>query len=206
MPDQRRIVVATRNAGKRIELAHHLGGLDLHLVDLSDYPDAPEVVEDADSYRENALAKARAAMSHTGLPALADDSGLEVDALDGAPGVRSARFARGHGRGGGDAANTALLLQRLAGKVASERAARFRCVIAVVATSGAELVVDGVCEGRIADRPAGANGFGYDPVFYHSGAGATFASIADEEKRRLSHRAAACLKLRRQLGEFLARG
>ena len=198
-----RLVVATTNTGKVRELAHLLTATGVDLVDLSSFPGYPEVAEDADTYAGNALIKARAAATHTGMACLADDSGLEVDALDGAPGIRSARFATDAGRASGDSENITLLLERLAGLPAAQRTARFRCAIAVVAADGRELVAEGACEGVITDRAAGANGFGYDPVFYHGASEATFAQLPAEEKQRLSHRAAACRELAPRLRDFL---
>jgi XTP/dITP diphosphohydrolase len=149
----------------------------------------PEVVEDAPDFVGNARLKAHALRDATGEWALADDSGLEVDALDGAPGVHSARFA---GEPSDDAANVALLLQRLhsVGAVSpSQRSARFRCVIVLAAPDGRELVAEGVVEGRIIDRPTGDGGFGYDPVFVPTeGDGRTFALMSPSEKHAVSHR------------------
>jgi XTP/dITP diphosphohydrolase len=209
----RELVIATRNAGKRREFETLLRGLELRLRDLSEFAAAPEVAEDATTYAENARAKAVAAARHTGLPALADDSGLEVDALAGAPGVRSARFAADWqaAHGGlslpGDTAdqrNLLLLLERLAGVPAERRTARFRCVIAVAAPDGRALLCAGTCEGRIAPAPRGDNGFGYDPVFIDPASGKTFAELSRAEKQARSHRAAACAALRDQLASFLA--
>jgi XTP/dITP diphosphohydrolase len=195
------LVVATLSAGKRRELAALLGHLGLTLVDLSAFPEAPPVAEDADTYLANARAKAVAASRHTGLPALADDSGLEVDALGGAPGVRSARFA---GEGASDDENVALLLERLRGVPDAARTARFRCVIVVARPDGGELVAEGTCEGRITTEARGRGGFGYDPVFFHPPSGATFAELDAEAKQRVSHRAAACRALEPQLLAFLS--
>jgi len=198
------VVVATRNAGKLREFAELLGNGELALCDLSAYPDAPDVAETGSTYRENALIKARAAARHTGLPALADDSGIEVDALDGAPGVRSARFAEDCHSGSGDAANVACMLAKLRGVPAERRTARFRCVLALVTPDRRELVVDGVCEGAITDEPRGDNGFGYDPIVRPIDRDATFAELAPAVKQSISHRAAACRKLREHLPAFLA--
>lgn len=201
-----RLVVATANRGKIRELSELLADLDLDLVALSDFADAPPVDESADSYVGNARLKARAAAHHTGLPALADDSGLEIDALGGAPGVRSARFAADHGGGDGDADNTALVLRKLEAVGETERAARFRCAIVLATPDGRELVAEGTCEGRIALRASGAAGFGYDPVFYYPPLRATFAELDPAAKRAVSHRAEACQKLREQLPAFRLAG
>lgn len=197
------LVAATGNAGKLSELRALLAGLDLDLRSLADLAGAPAVEESGDSFLSNARLKAHAIAAHAGLPALADDSGLEVDALGGAPGVRSARFARDAGAGAGDAANVATLLARLRTVPPAQRAARFRCVVVVARPDGAELVADGACAGLIAAAPRGTAGFGYDPVFLYPPLGRTFAELARAEKDRVSHRAAAIAALRPQLVEFL---
>lgn len=199
-----RLVVATGNPGKVRELTMLLDLEGVELVGLSDYPGMPEVAETGDTYLANARLKALAAAAHTGLAALADDSGLEVDALGGLPGVRSARFAEDNRAGSGDADNTALLLSRLQDTPDSERSARFRCTIVVATADGRELVAEGACEGTIARSPRGDGGFGYDPVFYCPGERATFAEIPAARKQQLSHRAAACANLRPSLLPFLA--
>lgn len=177
-----RLVLATRNAGKVAELQARLRLLGVDLVSAADL-DAPAVDEDADTLRGNAEKKARALFGHAGLPALADDTGLEVDALGGAPGVRSARYA---GDGATDADNRRRLLADLAG--APGRAARFRTVLAYADGDGVRFF-DGVCDGLIATEEAGAAGFGYDSVFRPaSGDGRTFAEMSAEEKNRISHR------------------
>ena len=177
-----RLVLATRNPGKVAELAARLDGLGVALVTAASL-DAPEVNEDADTLVGNATKKALALWDHAGLPALADDTGLEVDALGGAPGVRSARFA------GPDAAadaNRRALLAALA--TASGRAARFRTVLAY-ADAGGVRTFDGVCEGAITTEEAGDAGFGYDSVFRpDDGDGRTFAQMTSGEKDRISHR------------------
>ena len=184
-----RIVLASANRAKAVELAEILGSAGLGVELLPRPADVPEVVEDAPDFVGNARLKAHALRDATGEWALADDSGLEVDALDGAPGVQSARFA---GEPSDDAANVALLLQRLhsVGAVSpSQRSARFRCVIVLAAPDGRELVAEGVVEGRIIDRPTGDGGFGYDPVFVPTeGDGRTFALMSPSEKHAVSHR------------------
>jgi len=194
------LVLATGNAGKVAEFADLLAGLGLELRSLRDFPDAPAVAEDNPSYEGNAAAKAEAIARHTGLPALGDDSGLEVDALGGAPGVHSARFA---GAPADDRRNVEKLLRALAGVPASRRTARFRCVIVAARPDGAKLTVEGTCEGLIASQPAGEGGFGYDPIFVVPSLGRTFAEIAASEKHRLSHRGQACAVLRGRLLRFL---
>jgi XTP/dITP diphosphohydrolase len=195
------LLVATRNVGKRREFEALLAGLDLELVDLAAFPDAPEVPEEHATYEANARDKALTLARHCGVPALADDSGLEVDALGGAPGVRSARFA---GAAGTDADNVALLLQRLRGVPEAQRAARFRCAVVVARPDGRTLVAHGSCEGRIAHAPRGTGGFGYDPVFLYLPARCSFAELAPALKNQVSHRAAACQDLRLRLRAFLA--
>ncbi|PAP78358.1 RdgB/HAM1 family non-canonical purine NTP pyrophosphatase [Rubrivirga marina] len=177
------LVLATRNAGKVAELEARLAGLDVDLVSAGSLDDAPEVEEDADTLRGNAEKKARALWAHTGLPSLADDTGLEVDALDGAPGVRSARYA---GEDADDEANRRKLLAELAG--APTRTARFRTALAYVDGDGVRFF-DGVCEGLIATEESGTGGFGYDALFRPTdGDGRTFAQMGAGEKNRISHR------------------
>ena len=177
-----RLVLATHNAGKVAELAARLADLDVDLVSAADLG-APPVVEDTDTLAGNAAKKARALFGHAGLPALADDTGLEVDALGGAPGVRSARFA---GDDADDDANRRKLLADLAGSEA--RTARFRTVLAYVDGDGLR-TFDGVCEGAITTEASGTAGFGYDSVFRPAqGDGRTFAEMTSSEKNRISHR------------------
>ena len=178
-----RLVLATRNPGKVAELQARLGPLGVDLVSAADLG-APEVVEDADTLRGNADKKARALARHTGLPALADDTGLEVDALGGAPGVYSARFA---GPDADDVANRHKLIADLDG--VADRAARFRTVLVFVDRDGQALAFDGVCEGVITEGEVGDGGFGYDALFRPAdGDGRTFAQMSTAEKNRISHR------------------
>lgn len=177
------LLLATRNAGKVSELALRLAPLGIDLRSADDVPGAPDVDEDADTLVGNAVKKAVSLSQHAGRPALADDTGLEVDALGGAPGVRSARFA---GEAADDAANRALLLHRLGGR--SDRRARFRTVLAYV-DGDAVHTFDGLCEGTILDGERGDRGFGYDRVFVPAeGDGRTFAEMSGDEKNRISHR------------------
>ncbi len=194
------LVVATTNPGKQSEFDALLGEGAIELRSLRDYPGAPEVVEDGATYLENARKKAHAAARWAGVPALGDDSGLEVDALHGKPGLRSARYA-GVGRDGN--AHILKLLHNLEGVADERRTARFRCVIVVACPHGRELAVEGVCEGRITTAARGEQGFGYDPVFFHEPAGCTFAQLPAAEKQRVSHRGLACVALRPKLEEFL---
>lgn len=193
----RRLVVATLNRAKGRELARLLADVPLEIVMLGDMPGASLPEETGTTYAENALIKARAAVHATGLMAVGDDSGLEVDALDGHPGLRSARFG---GPGLDDAGRTALLLERLRDVTDERRTARFRCVIAFVELNGRERVVEASVEGRIAREPRGHGGFGYDPVFFYPPLGRTFAELAADEKLRVDHRGGAVRALRPLLG------
>ncbi|GAA4179165.1 RdgB/HAM1 family non-canonical purine NTP pyrophosphatase [Gryllotalpicola koreensis] len=181
-----RVVLATHNAHKAREFQTILarGVSELEIVTY----DGPEPVEDGATFAENALIKARFAAAHTGLPALADDSGICVDIMGGAPGVFSARWS---GRHGDDQANLQLLLDQLADVPDAHRGAHFSCTIALVA-GGAEETVEGVWSGRLARAARGANGFGYDPIFLPDGeGGASAAEISPERKSAVSHRARA---------------
>ncbi len=183
------MVVATSNVGKRREIAAILRHLPVDLVSLDAYPGLPEPIEDADTFAGNALKKARHYAELVGHVTLADDSGLEVDCLNGQPGVWSARYA---GPQCDDAANNAKLIQALAGVPIARRTARFRCAIAVVAPPSTELcLAAGVFEGRIIDEPRGTNGFGYDPYFLIPDLACTAAELAPDHKNRISHRAQA---------------
>ena len=188
-----RVVLATNNAGKVRELNAMLAGSGLEIVAQSALKVA-EIEETGLSFTENALLKARNAAAQTGLSAIADDSGLEVDALDGEPGIHSARYA---GVGAGDAANLQKLLQTLQGVPPEQRGARFRCVIVYLrsAQDPAPLVCEGVWQGRILEAPRGSNGFGYDPVFLVPERGCSSAELPPEVKNRLSHRGQALAKL-----------
>lgn len=181
-----RIVLATHNAGKRREWAALLAGLRVELVLPEEVGVGMAVEEIGETYRENALLKAQALVRASGLPALADDSGLEVDALEGAPGLHSARF-----RPGNDKVRYAALLKALDGVPERERTARFRCVAALVLPDERAFTSEGVCEGTIAFAPAGDAGFGYDPVFFLPEVGQTMAELSEEDKNRISHRARA---------------
>ena len=197
----KRLVFATRNRGKLTELRELLTDLAgrLEIVSALDL-DLPDVVEDGDTFAANASKKAREVSFATGLPALADDSGLEVDALGGAPGVHSARYA---GEPHDDARNNAKLLAALAGVPSARRTARFRSTLALADTAGAlgdrVLTADGVCEGTILEAPRGTGGFGYDPLFFSPELGVTFAEAGIGPKNDLSHRARAMRAMRPQL-------
>ena len=190
------IVLATKNRGKARELEAMLGGAVARVESLANHPGVDLPPEGESSYRENALAKARAVRAALGVAAVGDDSGLEVDALGGAPGITSARFA---GEGAGDAANNARLLEELRGLPPEKRGARFRCVLALVDAEGRETVVEGRCPGRILDAPRGTEGFGYDPLFLPEGETRTFAELPPDVKNTLSHRGRAAAGLRRAL-------
>lgn len=195
----KRIIVATNNAHKADEIAHVLGMDGLEFVTMREANVASDPVEDADTFEGNARIKARAAHEASGGAAVvADDSGLVVDALDGAPGVYSSRFA---GEDGNDAANNALLLERLQGVPDAERTARFVCTLVFIDEDGAELVATGSVEGRIGHAERGSEGFGYDPLFYpdaYDGA-LTFAEVPQAEKNLISHRAVALRAMKEML-------
>lgn len=199
-----RLVLATRNAGKAAEIRAALAGLGVELLDLGGWPDLGPLPEPGATYAINAYAKALAVFTHTGLPALADDSGLEVDALDGEPGPRAAVFG---GPGLDDAGRCRLLLARLEGVPRERRTARFRAVLALVWGGGPHEVAffEAGCEGWIGFAPRGAGGFGYDPVFYLRGPDGAFlersmAELTREEKNAVSHRGRALALLREALG------
>jgi XTP/dITP diphosphohydrolase len=181
----RRLLLASGNPGKLVELRALLRGLPVAVVSR---PDLPDVAETGDSFLENAVLKARAAAAWSGEWALADDSGLEVDALGGAPGILSRRYA---GPDATDAERNARLLAELAGVLDARRTARFRCAVALAAPDGRLWTAEGACEGRIAPAPRGEHGFGYDPIFRLPDLNRTMAELLPEEKDRLSHRARA---------------
>jgi XTP/dITP diphosphohydrolase len=182
-----RLIVATRNPDKLIELRRILeaGRVPVDVGDLDEYPDLPEVAETGLTFAENALLKARAVAAFTGLPAVADDSGLCADALNGMPGVLSARWS---GRHGDDDANLQLVLGQLADIPAEHRGAHFACAAALVLSSGAEHVTEGVLDGSLTTAPRGTNGFGYDPIFVPAGAELTTAEMSPADKDKISHR------------------
>lgn len=194
-----RIVLATRNRGKLAELRRILGDLDVELVP-ADELGLDDVEETGDTFETNALLKARAAAEEAGSPAMADDSGLVVDALDGAPGVRSARFAGVHGD---DEANNAKLLDELEDVPDDERTARFVCAAALVTPDGREWVRHGTMEGRIVREPRGDGGFGYDPLFAGQGETRTNAELPADVKDARSHRGAAFRAMRGPVEELL---
>ena len=178
------LVLATRNPGKLRELDRILGA-QIRLAGLEDFPGAPDVPETGATFEENALLKARAIAAHTGLAAVADDSGLCVDALNGMPGVLSARWAGGHGD---DKANLDLVLAQIADVPDARRGARFVCAAALVLPDRREWVVTGTVEGRLIRVPRGSGGFGYDPIFLPDGLDLTTAEMTPEAKDAISHR------------------
>ena len=186
------VVVATRNAHKVGEIKALLPGLDIVFKPLSYFSGAPEVEEDGSTLAENAVKKARSAALHCGFRALADDTGLFVDALDGAPGIYAARYA------GPDCSfsdNNAKLLKALSGLPPEKRTAEFRCVIALAPISGQVITVEGRLKGSIATALYGGGGFGYDPLFLPAGGARTLAELSPPEKNAMSHRAAAVRKI-----------
>jgi XTP/dITP diphosphohydrolase len=200
----RRLVLATRNAHKvgelREILADVLADLDLDIVGLADFPDVPDVIEDGVTFAENALLKARAVAAATGLPALADDSGLAVDVLGGAPGIFSARWS---GRHGDDRANLELLLAQLSDVRDEHRGAGFVCAAAIALPDGRTHVEEGHFRGTLTREPRGSNGFGYDPILLVDGDTRTSAELSPAEKNAVSHRGTAFRALSDALRELL---
>jgi XTP/dITP diphosphohydrolase len=199
------LVVASSNRGKLVEFGALAADLPVEIIGLSEaFPEPPSIVEDGDTFEANAIHKARVVAATAVMLTLADDSGLEVDALGGRPGVRSARFA--HERAT-DAENNAALLAALADVEEQHRTARFRCVLALVdpwAPAGTKpIIASGSCEGTIAREPRGTGGFGYDPLFIVRGIQRTMAELSDVEKNALSHRALALKALRPELAALL---
>jgi XTP/dITP diphosphohydrolase len=187
-----KLLIATHSHGKKHEFTQLLAGLDLELLTLNDLNITSSILETGESYIANALAKAQGYAVLAAVPTLADDSGLEVDALHGEPGVYSARF----GGAVSDAQRCDMLLKRLLAVPQAKRTARFRCVIALAWPNGQSQWVEGICEGWISTEMRGKGGFGYDPVFMVQEAGMTMAELSSEEKNRISHRAKAVAKAR----------
>jgi XTP/dITP diphosphohydrolase len=199
-----KIVLATRNQGKAREFRELLAALNIEIVGLDHFPQIGEIEETGTTFRDNAALKAETVAARTGLPAMADDSGLEVDALGGAPGVNSARFAGAHGD---DLANKQKLLDLMSGVADEFRTGRFRCAIAIcipdakagdeavtISTNAHTHIVEGCCEGRIGWKAVGQNGFGYDALFIPDGYTVTMGQMEDGEKNKISHRAKAAAK------------
>ncbi len=195
----KQLVLASNNPGKLRELKALLADFGCELLPQAEF-DVPEVAETGTTFVENAIIKARHAAAHTGLPALADDSGIVVDALDGAPGVYSARFA---GPGASDADNNALLIDKLRDVPAAERSAHYRAVIVLMrsAADPSPLICEGRWDGLIRLEPAGDGGFGYDPYFYLPELGCSSAELTADDKNRRSHRGQALAALRARLAE-----
>jgi len=189
----RRLVLATGNRAKGRELAALLAGVPFRIEDLSAHPRIDLPAEGETSYADNALGKARVVARATGLLALADDSGVEVDAFDGRPGVLSARYG---GEGLTDTERNALMLRELAGVPTARRTARYRAVIAIADPDGREATVEGTVEGVILESPRGDGGFGYDPIFYYPPFGASFGEVSAVAKHAVSHRGRAMARAR----------
>jgi len=198
MTERQLLVLATRNVGKTREIREFLRDFPVEIKNLDDIGPIPPVEEDGATFDENAYKKASFTAKALGLPAMADDSGLEVEALDGAPGVRSARYA---GPNATDQDNNAKLLKAMQGK--DNRSAAFMCVISIAVPSGVALTYEGRCEGVIAQAPAGNQGFGYDPVFYYPPMKKTFAQLTMEEKNRVSHRGKALKEMKDEFDKVL---
>ena len=193
MPDLSKLVLATRNEDKVKEIEGILNDLELDLVSLADFPDVPPVEEDGDTFEENAIKKALHVWRHTGHASIADDSGLEVDALDGAPGVLSARFA---GEPVSYEANNEKLLKMLEGVPEENRKAKFVCVAVLVSAKGKIVLQRGELKGLITEEPQGTGGFGYDPVFYLPRRKKTVAELDPETKNEISHRGSAFVAIK----------
>ena len=192
------LVIATRNKGKTKEIKDLLKDYPVDIKNLDDFGSIPQIEEDGDTFDENAYKKASFAARILGLPALADDSGLIVEALDGEPGIQSARYA---GEKATDKEKYLKLLHEMQGK--TNRKAAFECVISVAVPTGAALTYEARCEGIIAEEPAGSNGFGYDPVFFYPPFHKTFAQISRSEKNRISHRGKALAELKSEFDKVL---
>jgi XTP/dITP diphosphohydrolase len=192
------LVIATRNKGKTLEIKELLKNFPVEIKNLDDFGPIPHLEEDGDSFDENAYKKASFAARILGLPALADDSGLIVEALDGAPGIHSARYA---GENATDEQRYLKLLDDMKGK--TNRKAAFECVISIAVPTGPALTYEARCEGLITTEPAGSNGFGYDPVFFYAPLNKTFAQITREEKNRISHRGKALAELKSEFDKVL---
>ncbi len=192
------LVLATRNEGKIAEFKSLFADFDIEIKGLKDFGPIPPVEEDGQTFEDNAVKKACFTARVLGFPAIADDSGLMVKALDGAPGVFSARYA---GPDAGDEANNLKLLKAMEG--VEDRGAAFACVIAIAVPRGPALIYEGACDGVITREPVGGQGFGYDPLFYYPPLKKTFAQMSTEEKNRLSHRGMAMAELRDEFNKVL---
>ena len=195
-----KLLIATHNRGKLIEYQQIFADMTFELVTLDDVGIRDDVEETGTTFAENARLKAMAFARQSGLLTLADDSGLEVDALGGEPGVFSKRYA---GEGKSDAERIVFLLDKLRDVPHGKRSARFRCAIAIASSDGKLFETDGMCEGEIIFSPRGTNGFGYDPIFYFPARGVTMAELPSEEKNRVSHRAHAAIHARKILSKMV---
>lgn len=198
MGNEQWLVLATRNPGKTKEMGELLTGFPVVIKNLDDFGPIPEIEEDGSTFEENAYKKASFTAKVLGLPALADDSGLAVHALDGAPGIYSARYA---GPGATDEENNTKLLADMAGR--TDRSATFICVISIAVPCGVALTYEGRCEGTIANAPQGTDGFGYDPLFYYPPMGKSFAELSPGEKNAVSHRGKALSEVRVEFDKVL---
>lgn len=195
----KRIVIATKNEGKLREMRNAFAELPVEVVALSDFGSLPDAVEDGETFLDNAKKKARFFMEKTGYACIADDSGIEVEAFGGGPGVHSARFAGAHGD---DEANNRKLVEELRRLGLEESPADYRCALVFVDTDGSELIADGRCDGTVRQEPRGTNGFGYDPYFY-LGKDRTMAEMTLAEKDEISHRGKALRELAGLLKRYL---
>ncbi len=192
------LVIATRNKGKTYEIMDLLKEFPVNIKNLDDFGPIPAVEEDGDTFDKNAYKKASFTSRILGLPALADDSGLVIKTLGGAPGIHSARYA---GENASDEQRCSKVLSEMKGK--TNRRAAFKCVISIAVPPGPALTYEGHCEGLITKKPAGSNGFGYDPIFFFSPLNKTFAELTREEKNRVSHRGNALRELRAEFDKVL---
>ncbi|MBW2193916.1 MAG: XTP/dITP diphosphatase [Deltaproteobacteria bacterium] len=192
------LVIATRNQGKTAEIKELLQNFPIKIKNMDDFGPIPHIDEDGETFDENAYKKASFAARVLGFPALADDSGLMVEALGNLPGIHSARYG---GKNATDEHRCALLLDEMKGK--RNRKAAFECVISIAMPRGPALTYEARCEGRIAEKPAGSNGFGYDPVFHYPPLNKTFAELSREEKNRVSHRGKALRELQSEFDKVL---
>jgi len=198
MKESMTLVIATSNKGKTAEIKDLLKGFPVDIKNLNDFGPIPPLKEEGNTFDENAYQKASFAARILGLPALADDSGLLVEALDGAPGIHSARYA---GENATDEQRYLKLLDEMQGT--SNRNAAFECAISIAVPTGPALTYEARCQGLITERPAGSNGFGYDPIFFYSPLNKTFAELTREEKSRVSHRGKAFAELKDEFDKVL---
>jgi len=198
MKESMTLVIATSNKGKTAEIKDLLKGFPVDIKNLNDFGPIPPLKEDGNTFDENAYQKASFAARILGLPALADDSGLLVEALDGAPGIHSARYA---GENATDEQRYLKLLDEMKGT--SSRNAAFECVISIAVPTGPALTYEARCQGLITERPAGSNGFGYDPIFFYPPLNKTFAQLTREEKSRVSHRGKAFAEIKDEFDKVL---